>query len=62
MNAETASVGGAAIETRRASVVLSAILAMTFGVFLVYGVGFANSSTIHNVAHDARHGISFPCH
>ncbi len=62
MNAETASVRGATIETRRASVVLSAILAMTFGVFLVYGVGFANSTTIHNAAHDARHGISFPCH
>jgi cobalt transporter subunit CbtB len=62
MNAETASIKGATIDSRRASVVLSAILAMSFGMFLVYGVGFANSTTIHNAAHDARHGISFPCH
>jgi cobalt transporter subunit CbtB len=62
MNAETASIRGARSETRRASVVLSAVLAMSFGVFLVYGVGFANSTTIHNAAHDARHAISFPCH
>ena len=62
MNAETASAQGAATETKRASVVLSAILAMSFGIFLVYGVGFANSTTIHNAAHDARHGIAFPCH
>jgi cobalt transporter subunit CbtB len=62
MNAETASIKGATVDSRRASVVLSAILAMSFGMFLVYGVGFANSTTIHNAAHDARHGISFPCH
>jgi cobalt transporter subunit CbtB len=62
MNAETASIWGATTESKRASVVLSAILAMSFGVFLLYGVGFAGSTTIHNAAHDARHGISFPCH
>lgn len=62
MNAETASVRGTTTDTKRASVVLSAILAMSFGLFLAYGVGFANPTTIHNAAHDARHGISFPCH
>ena len=62
MKAETASIIGATTDSRRASVILSSILAMSFGIFLVYGIGFANSTTIHNVAHDARHGISFPCH
>lgn len=39
-----------------------AILAIAFGAFLVLGVGFMHSSTIHNAAHDARHAIGFPCH
>ena len=32
------------------------------GLFLIYGVGFANPETIHNAAHDTRHAASFPCH
>jgi len=41
---------------------LPAILALMFGVFLVYGAAFAQSSTIHNAAHDSRHAIAVPCH
>ena len=41
---------------------LPAVLALIFGVFLVFGAGFAQSSTLHNAAHDARHAFSFPCH
>ena len=39
-----------------------ALLALLFGGFLVLGVGFANSATIHDVAHDGRHALAFPCH
>jgi len=39
-----------------------AVLAIVFGVFLVVGAGFAQPSTIHNAAHDARHAFAFPCH
>ncbi len=45
-----------------ASRVGPAILALLFGAFLVLGTGFANSTTIHNAAHDGRHALAFPCH
>lgn len=40
----------------------AAALAMLFGIFLVFGAGFAHPTTIHNAAHDARHAFAFPCH
>ncbi|MAO54164.1 MAG: cobalt transporter [Rhodospirillaceae bacterium] len=39
-----------------------AVLALLFGVFLVFGTGFAHPETIHNAAHDSRHAFAFPCH
>jgi cobalt transporter subunit CbtB len=39
-----------------------AVVAMLFGAFIVYGVGFAGATTIHNAAHDVRHAFAFPCH
>ncbi len=45
-----------------ASRVGPAVLALLFGAFLVMGTGFANSTTIHNAAHDGRHALAFPCH
>ncbi len=44
------------------AVKLPAVLALMFGVFLVFGAAFAQSSTIHNAAHDSRHAITVPCH
>ena len=44
------------------SVRSAALLAAFFGLVLVWGVGFAQPSAIHNTAHDARHAIAFPCH
>ena len=41
---------------------IPAVSAILLGVFLVLGVGFAHSDTIHNVAHDSRHSLAFPCH
>lgn len=32
------------------------------GAALVFTVGFANSTTLHNAAHDSRHALAFPCH
>ncbi len=32
------------------------------GAFVVFGVGFAHSTSLHNAAHDTRHAIGFPCH
>lgn len=41
---------------------LPALFALAFGALVVFGVGFASPSTIHNAAHDARHSFAFPCH
>ncbi|MBH67325.1 MAG: cobalt transporter [Rhodospirillaceae bacterium] len=46
----------------RSETVIAAILGILFGTFLILGVGFTNSDTIHNAAHDTRHSTAFPCH
>jgi cobalt transporter subunit CbtB len=46
----------------RTATALPAVLAVIFGLFLVWGTGFASPTTIHNAAHDARHATAFPCH
>ena len=46
----------------RARAVPAAIAALIFGAFLVFGAGLAQSSTLHNAAHDGRHSFAFPCH
>ncbi len=38
------------------------VLAILLGVFLLYGVGFAQIPAVHDVAHDGRHSFAFPCH
>ena len=40
----------------------AAVIAGLMGLLVLYGAGFANSATIHNAAHDARHAFGFPCH
>jgi len=46
------------LQQRIATVCVTALL----GVFLIYGVGFAQPSELHNAAHDGRHSHIFPCH
>lgn len=46
----------------RGMTILSATAAILFGVFLVFGAGLANPTTVHNAAHDVRHALAFPCH
>lgn len=38
------------------------IAALTLGVVMLFGVGFASMGMVHNAAHDARHAFAFPCH
>jgi len=45
-----------------ASEKVAAVLAVFLGLGLIWGVGFAAPSVLHNGAHDSRHGLSFPCH
>jgi len=49
-------------QTRIAERAVPAVLALLLGTFLITGIGFAHSETIHNAAHDARHAFGFPCH
>lgn len=38
------------------------LLGLFVGAFVILGVGFTHSDTIHNAAHDTRHSTAFPCH
>lgn len=42
--------------------VKAAAAALMLGSVLVFTVGFAHSTSIHNAAHDTRHTLAFPCH
>lgn len=48
--------------TDASAVLIPALAAMLLGAFLVLGIGFAHSDTVHNAAHDSRHSFAFPCH
>jgi cobalt transporter subunit CbtB len=50
------------VSTSLAQRATTATLGALIGLFLIYGVGFAQPETIHNAAHDTRHAASFPCH
>lgn len=59
---EPTTAAPAASSARRAYAVVPALAAAVLGLFLLWGVGFAGPSVIHNAAHDARHAAAFPCH
>ena len=40
----------------------SLLVAFALGASLVFLVGFAQSQTLHDAAHDTRHSNNFPCH
>jgi cobalt transporter subunit CbtB len=40
----------------------AALSAMLIGTALIFLVGFAPLSAVHNAAHDTRHSAAFPCH
>ncbi len=46
----------------QATASLPAVLAIIFGVFMIFGTGLAQPSSMHNAAHDVRHSFTFPCH
>jgi cobalt transporter subunit CbtB len=39
-----------------------ALVAGLLGIFLIWGVGFAEADRLHDAAHDSRHSLAFPCH
>ena len=61
MDAETRPTSAAtpAVTTRAQSIAAGAI-ALLFGTFVLYGIGFALPEAIHNAAHDSRDSFTFP--
>ena len=57
MNSHSASV----VATRQ-TVNWPALVALAFGILIVYGAGFAYPSVLHNATHDTRHAFGLPCH
>ena len=39
-----------------------ALVALAFGILIVFGAGFASPAAIHNATHDTRHAFGLPCH
>lgn len=46
----------------KAETLRAALAALALGAGVLFMIGFAHSSEIHNAAHDTRHALSFPCH
>lgn len=57
MNTATLSAQTSASERIKA-----ALAALALGSVLIFTVGFAHSTSVHNAAHDSRHALAFPCH
>ena len=51
-----------ALSSARTEAVSAALLAALVGSVMLFAVGFAHSSVLHNAAHDTRHTAAFPCH
>lgn len=56
--ATTVTTTGAALITKGIQLAIAFLL----GAVIVYGVGFSQTSEVHNAAHDTRHSQGFPCH
>ncbi|GAU81508.1 hypothetical protein BIWAKO_01402 [Bosea sp. BIWAKO-01] len=59
MTTNTASITTQASASERVKAVAAAL---ALGAALIFTVGFAHSTSVHNAAHDTRHTLAFPCH
>lgn len=41
---------------------IPALVTMALGFAMVFTIGFAHVTVLHNGAHDTRHANGFPCH
>lgn len=58
----TVSVTAQAHSVTWARKILPALVAASIGCGLIFAMGFAEMSALHNAAHDGRHSAGFPCH
>jgi cobalt transporter subunit CbtB len=62
MQAQTIGARAGSRNSARSQRLMAAAMAVLFGGFLVWGVGFSPIDILHNAAHDTRHSMAFPCH
>jgi len=48
--------------TAKSSALLSVLFVALLGGTVLFVTGHAQSSTLHDAAHDVRHATGFPCH
>ena len=60
MNIQTKSASTSPLYISEA--VKARLMAIVFAGAMLFTVGFAQSSPVHNAAHDTRHVQVFPCH
>lgn len=48
--------------TSKSSTLLSVLFVALLGGTMLFVAGHAQSSTLHDAAHDVRHATGFPCH
>ena len=47
---------------KSASGLMSVLFVALLGATILFVAGHAQSATLHDAAHDARHATGFPCH
>jgi len=60
MNTQTKIASSASIKVSELG--KARLVAIVFASVMLFTVGFAQSSAVHNAAHDTRHVQVFPCH
>lgn len=48
--------------TRANTDILGIAFSVSLGLGLIFAAGFSQASGMHDVAHDSRHAVAFPCH
>jgi cobalt transporter subunit CbtB len=56
------NIASPAIVATSRSTTWPAMLALAFGLLVVFGAGFASPMALHNATHDTRHAFGLPCH
>lgn len=49
-------------QTQSGNELLAIAVAALIGVGLIFVAGFSTAAVLHDVGHDARHAVAFPCH
>jgi cobalt transporter subunit CbtB len=56
------NIASSAVVATNGSTTWPAVVALAFGLLLVFGAGFASPMALHNATHDTRHAFGLPCH